>query len=200
VTSQGALRRQFQRALERGSVLDALAAARRCADSASWGRTGAVRRVSGAQPSALRPSSDPMDQQVPCRDPDAFLGEARLVTSSRAELAAAPQVALPMLRTLVRTRELVTVQSVFNDFVLLDEGAAERLHGPVCSGMPLSTRSSSSARPAGEWNDTTRRERFRSCLASRNQITSPFVAPSWTGARTRARVAGEESFPCTLAP
>ena len=51
--------------------------------------------------------------------PDASLEEAQLVTGALAALPSAPEVALPMLRAFVGARKLVTVQSVFEDYVVV---------------------------------------------------------------------------------
>jgi hypothetical protein len=50
---------------------------------------------------------------------DASLEEAQLVSAALSALPAAPSVALPMLREFVRARQLVTVQRVFEDFVVV---------------------------------------------------------------------------------
>ncbi len=49
----------------------------------------------------------------------ASLAEAQLVSAALSALPAAPQIALPMLREFVRARDLVTVRSVFEDFVVV---------------------------------------------------------------------------------
>jgi hypothetical protein len=48
------------------------------------------------------------------------LEEAQLVAAALAALPASRQLALPVLRELVRLRRLVTVQSVFEDFVVVE--------------------------------------------------------------------------------
>jgi hypothetical protein len=51
---------------------------------------------------------------------DVSLEEAQLVAAALAALPASRQLALPVLRELVRLRRLVTVQSVFEDFVVVE--------------------------------------------------------------------------------
>jgi hypothetical protein len=48
------------------------------------------------------------------------LEEVQLVASALAALPASPNLALPLLRGLVRVRQLVTVDSVFDDFVVVE--------------------------------------------------------------------------------
>jgi hypothetical protein len=48
---------------------------------------------------------------------DVSLEETQLVAAALAPLPTAPKLALPVLRELVRIRRLVTVQSVFEEFV-----------------------------------------------------------------------------------
>jgi hypothetical protein len=117
VTSQGSLRHQFQRALERGSVVDAISAAK-AMGSLSLGDALALCVV-------LAERDRPRYHRAAVRwiarflteTADASLEEAQLVTAALSALPAAPRVALPMLREFVRARQLVTVQSVFEDFV-----------------------------------------------------------------------------------
>jgi hypothetical protein len=52
--------------------------------------------------------------------PDVSLEEAQLVAAALAALPTTPKLALPVLRELVRVRQLVTVQSVFEEFVVID--------------------------------------------------------------------------------
>jgi hypothetical protein len=51
---------------------------------------------------------------------DASLEEAQLVSAALLALPVAPRVALPMLREFVRARQLVTVESVFEDYVVVE--------------------------------------------------------------------------------
>ncbi len=51
--------------------------------------------------------------------PDVTLEEMQLVAAALAVLPTSRDLALPLLRELVRVRQLVTVQSVFADFVVV---------------------------------------------------------------------------------
>jgi hypothetical protein len=48
------------------------------------------------------------------------LEETQLVAAALAALPKVPNLALPLLRELVRVRQLVTVQSVFEDYVVVE--------------------------------------------------------------------------------
>jgi hypothetical protein len=119
VTSQGSLRHQFQRALERGSAVEAISAAK-AMGGLSLGDALALCVVLGERD---RTRYDGAAVRWLARflaeTSDASLEEAQLISAALAALPAAPQVALPMLRGFVRARDLVTVQSVFGDFVVV---------------------------------------------------------------------------------
>jgi hypothetical protein len=51
--------------------------------------------------------------------PDASLEEMQLIAAALAALPTSPKLALAVLRELVRLRQLMTVQSVFEDFVVV---------------------------------------------------------------------------------
>jgi hypothetical protein len=50
---------------------------------------------------------------------DVSLEETQLVTAALAALPTCPQIARPVLREFAHVRQLVTVQSVFEDFVVV---------------------------------------------------------------------------------
>jgi len=117
VTSQGSLRHQFQRALERGSVVDAISAAK------AMGRLGLGDALALCVVMAER---DPVryGRAAPRwlsrfgeEAADVSLEELQIVTAALVALPTAKHVALPVLRELVNSRRLVTVQRVFEDFV-----------------------------------------------------------------------------------
>jgi hypothetical protein len=109
---------QFQRALERGSVIDAISAAKamgRVSVSATRSRCAlslAERDRARYHRAAVRWIARFLSETA-----DASLEEAQLVSAALSALPAAPPVALPMLRDFVRARLLATVQSVLEDFV-----------------------------------------------------------------------------------
>jgi hypothetical protein len=119
VTSQGSLRHQFQRALERGSVLDAVAAAR-AMGTLSLGDALALCVVMAERDRARydRAAVRWLSRYL-AEAPDASLAEAHVLAGALSALPAAPRVALPMLRGFVRVRNLVTVRSVFDDAVVV---------------------------------------------------------------------------------
>jgi hypothetical protein len=119
VTSQGSLRHEFQRALERGSVPDAISAAKAMGglslgDALALCVVLAERDRGHYQRAAVRWISRFLEEAA-----DVSLEETQVVTAALAALPTAPQVALPTLREFVRARQLVTVQSIFEDFVVV---------------------------------------------------------------------------------
>ena len=131
MTSQGSLRHQFQRALERGSVIDAVSAAK------------AMGRLSLGDALALcvvLAERDPVQYPRAAarwvarfleEAPGVSLEETQLVAAALAALPKAPKLALPVLRELVRVRQLVTVQSVFEDYD--DEPPELAFYCPDCA-------------------------------------------------------------------
>ena len=77
-----------------------------------------MRRNGGARPSSLLRAAPRWVARF-LTETDASLAEAQLVSAALSALPIAPRVALPMLREFVRARQLVTVQSVFEDFVVV---------------------------------------------------------------------------------
>jgi hypothetical protein len=111
------LRHQFQRALERGSVLDAISAGK-AMGGLNLGDALALCVVFAQRDRARYYRAAPRWVARFLTETDASLEEALLVSGALSALPVAPQVALPMLREFVRARQLVTVQSVFEDFVV----------------------------------------------------------------------------------
>lgn len=119
MSSQGPLRHQFQRALERGSVIDAVSVAK------------AMGRLSLGDALALcvvMAERDPIQYPRAAarwisrfleEAPGVSLEETQLVAAALGALPTAPKLALPVLRELIRVRQLVTVPSVFEDFVVV---------------------------------------------------------------------------------
>jgi hypothetical protein len=118
-SSQGSLRHQFQRALERGSVLDAISAAK-AMGSLSLGDALALCVVLAERdPVRYRRAASRWVARFADEASDVSLEEIQLVAAALAALPKAPKLALPLLRELVRVRQLVTVQSVFEDYVVI---------------------------------------------------------------------------------
>jgi hypothetical protein len=61
-----------------------------------------------------------MARAVRIEAPDVTLEEMQLVSAALTALPASRELALPVLRELVRFRQLVTVQSVFEDYVVIE--------------------------------------------------------------------------------
>ena len=119
VTSQGSLRHQFQRALERGSVLDALSAAKAMGRLSLGDALALCVVFAERDPARYRRAAPRWISRFLEEAPNATLEEAQLVAAALAALPSTPKLALPVLRELVRIRQLVTVQSVFEDFVVV---------------------------------------------------------------------------------
>jgi hypothetical protein len=119
VTSQGSLRRQFQRALERGSVLDATSAAKAMGRLSLGDALALCIVLAQRDPTRYRRAAPRWISRFLEEAPKVTLEEAQLVTAALTALPTAPKLALPVLRELVRVRQLVTVQSVFEEFVVM---------------------------------------------------------------------------------
>jgi hypothetical protein len=119
VTTQGSLRHQFQRAIERGSPLDAISAAK-AMGGLSLGDALALCVVLADRDLTRYPrAAARWVARFALEAPDVSLEETQLVAAALAALPTSPKLALPLLRELVRVRQLVTVQSVFEDFVVV---------------------------------------------------------------------------------
>lgn len=117
MTSHGSLRHQFQRALERGSVLDATSAAKAMGglslgDALALCVVLAERSPGQYQPAADRWISRFVEEMRGCR-----FRRCKVVAAALAALAAVPDLTRPVLREVLRFRRLSTVESVFSDFV-----------------------------------------------------------------------------------
>jgi hypothetical protein len=117
VTSQGSLRHQFQRALERGSAVDAISAAK-AMGGLSLGDALALCVVLAERDAVRYPKAAARwISRFVDETPEVTLEEVQLVTAALAALPRAPGLARPILRELVRHLHLPTVESVFSDFV-----------------------------------------------------------------------------------
>lgn len=120
MTSQGSLRHQFQRALERGSVTDAISAARAMGGLGLGDALALCVVLADRDPARYGRAAARWVARFVAEAPDVSLEETQLVAAALAALPASPELARPVLRELVRVRRLVTVQSVFEDYVVVE--------------------------------------------------------------------------------
>jgi hypothetical protein len=120
VTAQGSLRHQFQHALERGSVLDAISAGKAMGRLSLGDALALCILMAERDRIRYRRAAPRWVSRFLEEAPKVSLEEAQLVAAALAALPTIPRLALPVLRELVRERQLVTVQSVFEDFVVVD--------------------------------------------------------------------------------
>jgi hypothetical protein len=111
VTSQGSLRHQFQRALERRSAVDAISAAK-AMGGLSLGDALAERNPQQYDRAAGRWISRFLEET-----PDAMVEEIQILSAAFSALRTVPELARPVLREFARHRRLSSVESVFRDFV-----------------------------------------------------------------------------------
>jgi hypothetical protein len=119
VTSQGSPRHQFQRAIERGSPLDAIAAAKTMGRLTLGDALALCVVLADHDPTRYPRAAARWVARFALEEPDVTLEETQLVAAALAALATCPQIARPVLREFARVRQLVTVQSVFEDFVVV---------------------------------------------------------------------------------
>jgi hypothetical protein len=119
VTSQGSLRHQFQRALERGSALDAISAAKAMGGLSLGDALALCVVVAERDPSKYDRAAGRWICRFIEETADATLEEIQLLTSALLTLRTAPELARPVLRGLAHFRGLSTVEAVFSDFVRL---------------------------------------------------------------------------------
>jgi hypothetical protein len=116
VTSQGSLRHQFQRALERGSAFDAISAAKAMGGLSLGDALALCVVIAERNPQQHERAAGRWISRFLEETPDASLEEVQLVTAALTALRRAPELARPVLRELIRHRNLSTVESVFADF------------------------------------------------------------------------------------
>jgi hypothetical protein len=119
VTSQGSLRHQFQRALERGSALDAISAAKAMGGLSLGDALALCVLLAERDPTRYPKAVARWVSRFLDETPEVSLEEVQLVMSALAALPKAPELARPVLRELARYRGLSTVEDVFSDFVEL---------------------------------------------------------------------------------
>jgi hypothetical protein len=117
VTSQGSLRHQFQCALERGSALDAISAAKAMGGLSLGDALALCVVLAERNPQQYERAASRWISRFLEETPDASLEEVQLITAGLATLPRAPELARPVLRELARHRRLSTVEGVFEDFV-----------------------------------------------------------------------------------
>jgi hypothetical protein len=117
VTSQGSLRHQFQRALERGAAVEAISAAKAMGGLSLGDALALCVVLAERNPAQYDRAAGRWLSRFLEETPDASVEEVQLVTAALAALPKAPDLARPVLRELARHRQLSTVESVFNDFV-----------------------------------------------------------------------------------
>ena len=117
MTSQGSLRHQFQRALERGSALDAISAAKAMGGLSLGDALARCVVLAERDPAKYPRAATRWVGRFLEETPDATLEEVQLLTTALATLARMPGLARPMLREFASHRQLSTVSSVFADFV-----------------------------------------------------------------------------------
>jgi hypothetical protein len=117
VTSQGPFRRQFQRALERGSALDAISAARAMGGLSLGDALALCILLAERNPTQYDRAANRWIQRFLEETPNAWPEEVQIATAALVALRTVPELARPVLRELARFRGLTTVDSVFNDFV-----------------------------------------------------------------------------------
>ncbi len=120
MTSQGSFRHQFQRALERGAVADAVSAARAMGGLRLGDALALCVVLADRDPVRYRRAAARWIARYADEVPDVSLEETQLFAAALAALLTSPKLALPVLRELVRVRRLVTVQSVVEDFVVVE--------------------------------------------------------------------------------
>jgi hypothetical protein len=119
VTSQGTLRHQFQRALERGSPLDAISAAKAMGGLSLGDALALCVVLADRDPARYPRAAARWVARFALEPSDVTLEETQLVAAALVALPSSRDLALPLLRELVRVRQLVTVQSDFEDFVVV---------------------------------------------------------------------------------
>jgi hypothetical protein len=117
VTSQGSLRHQFQRALERGSAVDAISAAKAMGGLTLGDALALCVVMAERSPQQYERAAGRWVSRFVEETPDASLDEVQLITAALAALPRSPELARPVLRELIRHRRLSTVEGVFGDFL-----------------------------------------------------------------------------------
>ena len=117
MTSQGSLRHQFQRALERGSALAAISAAKAMVGLSLGDALALCVVLAERDPARYPRAATRWIARFLEETPDASLEEIQLLATALAALVRVPALARPMLREFASHRQLSTVSSVFADFV-----------------------------------------------------------------------------------
>lgn len=120
VTSQGSLRHQFQRALERGAVTDAISAAKAMGGLSLGDALALCVVMAERDPARYRRAAARWVSRFVEEAGDVSLEEAHLVTAALAALPTKRYLALAVLRELIRDCRLVTLKTVFEDLVVVD--------------------------------------------------------------------------------
>jgi hypothetical protein len=116
-TSQGHLQHQFERALKRGDVHDAIAAGKQIGRLSLGNALALCVVLAERDPVRFHRASARWLARFVDEIEGVSLEEAQLVSAALAALPTAPSVARPVLRELVRVYSLVTVRGVFQDVI-----------------------------------------------------------------------------------
>jgi hypothetical protein len=104
-------------ALERGDATAAIAAAKQMGGLSLGDALALCVVLSERDPGRFRRAAPRWLARFVDECADVSLEEAQLVSAALAALPAAPYLGRPVLRELVRVRQLVTVKSVFEDVI-----------------------------------------------------------------------------------
>src|SRR5947207_8088135 len=111
------MQHQFERALERGAVLDAIAAAKQMGGLSLGNALSLCVVLAERDPVRFQRAAPRWLTRVVDEADGVSLEEAQLVSAALAALPTAPHLARPVLRDLARVRRIVTVNAVFQDAV-----------------------------------------------------------------------------------